>query len=59
METTAFNCHASDKEVDNWPFAAGSDAKRVAWLEIASTLNLFASHIKLIEMVAKHHEAHW
>ena len=59
METTAVNCHADDNEVDDWQFKAGSDAKQVAWLEITSSLNLYASHIKLIELVAEYHKAHW
>ena len=33
--------------------------KQVTWLEIASSLKLYASHIDLIELVAKHHGAHW
>ena len=59
METTAINCHAEYEEVDHWHFKAGSDAKNVAWLEITSSLNLFASHIDLIETIAHHHQAHW
>lgn len=59
METTAVNCHANDKEVNSWQFKAGSDAKQVAWLEIASTLKLYASHIELLEIITKNHGAHW
>lgn len=59
METYAINYHADCKEVDDWKFQAGSDAKTVAWLEITSSLNLYASHIDLIRQVAEIHQAHW
>ena len=59
METTAMNYHAEHGEVDHWHLKAGSDAKNVMWLEISSSLNLYASHINLIETVANLHQAHW
>ncbi|XP_059351902.1 ADP-ribose pyrophosphatase, mitochondrial-like isoform X1 [Daphnia carinata] len=59
METTAINCHSEHGCLEHWPLQAGSDAKQVSWLEITSSLNLYASHIDLIELVANHHKAHW
>ncbi|EFX76010.1 hypothetical protein DAPPUDRAFT_322829 [Daphnia pulex] len=59
IETSAINCHAEFQEVDHCHLKAGSDAKNVAWIKITSSLNLFASHIDLIEAVANRHQAHW
>lgn len=59
METLAVNYHAENHEVDDWKFKAGSDAQQVTWLEINSSLSLFASHLELIKKVADRHEAHW
>jgi ADP-ribose pyrophosphatase len=59
IETSAINCHAEFQEVDHCHLKAGSDAKNVAWIEITSSLNLFASHIDLIEAVPNRHQAHW
>jgi ADP-ribose pyrophosphatase len=59
METVAINYHADTDQVDDWQFKAGSDAKHVAWLEVSSSLNLYASHVRLMQLVASRHQAHW
>jgi len=59
METTAINYHADADEMDALPFRAGSDAKNVAWLEVSSKLNLYASHAGFLKLVADFHQAHW
>lgn len=59
METLAVNYHAANNEVDHWKFKPGSDAKQVAWLEMNSSLRLYASHLELVKKVAERHSAHW
>lgn len=59
METFAVNYHAEGNEVDHWKLQAGSDAKMAAWVEVSSSLNLYASHVDIIRLVAGKHKAHW
>lgn len=60
METVAVNYHdASGSSVAQLPLEAGDDAGKVAWVEIDSTLQLYASHARFLEIIAQERGAHW
>ena len=60
IETTAQNFHDQSGEfVGHISLNAGDDAIGVSWLDISANLNLYASHTKLLEIVANKHGAHW
>ncbi|RXM90951.1 ADP-ribose pyrophosphatase, mitochondrial [Acipenser ruthenus] len=60
METVAVNYHdASGSSVAQLPLEAGDDAGKVAWVEIDSTLQLYASHARFLEIIALERGAHW
>lgn len=60
METIAFNFHDEDDSVfKNFALTAGDDAGSVTWMDISSSLNLYASHKNFVENTAKLLKAHW
>ncbi|XP_041094654.1 ADP-ribose pyrophosphatase, mitochondrial [Polyodon spathula] len=60
METVAVNYHDdSGSSVAQLPLEAGDDAGKVAWVEIDSTLRLYASHARFLEIIARERGAHW
>lgn len=60
METVAVNFHdESGDSVGKFPLQAGDDAKSVRWVDIDSNLELYASHLDIIQQVANLHKAHW
>lgn len=60
METLAQNFHDEDsKFVGRFNLKSGSDACSVKWIDLSSSLKLFASHTDFLAIVAKHHDAHW
>uniref|UniRef100_A0A8D3DGN0 ADP-ribose pyrophosphatase, mitochondrial n=1 Tax=Scophthalmus maximus TaxID=52904 RepID=A0A8D3DGN0_SCOMX len=60
METVAVNFH-DDSGINNWdlPLQAGDDAGQVQWVDVDSSLALYASHSHFLELVAKERKAHW
>ncbi|KAM4531925.1 ADP-ribose pyrophosphatase, mitochondrial isoform 2-T2 [Odontesthes bonariensis] len=60
METVAINFHdESGDSVSELPLQAGDDAGEVQWLDMDSSLALYASHSHFLELVAKERKAHW
>jgi hypothetical protein len=59
METIAFNFHDEKRVLKDKYLKAGDDAANVKWLEIDSSLNLFASHKEFLHKVVDMHGAHW
>lgn len=60
METRALNFHdENNSTVGALPLEAGDDAADVKWIDVGKELNLYASHIQFIELVAEKHNAHW
>lgn len=60
METIVFNFHDEDDQfVGSLNLKSGSDAKQVQWIDISSSLKLFASHTDFVRQVAINHDAHW
>ncbi|XP_055986414.1 ADP-ribose pyrophosphatase, mitochondrial-like [Sorex fumeus] len=60
IETEAVNYHdEAGKILDHLPLQAGDDAQKVKWVDINEKLELYASHLKFIQLVAKGRGAHW
>jgi ADP-ribose pyrophosphatase len=60
METVAMNAHdGNGKGIATLKLHAGDDAVNVCWMDVDSTLKLFASHTDFLHMVATTHKAHW
>ncbi|XP_069042396.1 ADP-ribose pyrophosphatase, mitochondrial isoform X2 [Lepisosteus oculatus] len=60
METVAVNFHdETGDSVSGLPLHAGDDAGQVAWVDVDSSLRLYASHAHFLETAARHHHAHW
>ena len=60
METVAVNFHDESGETfDRIELTAGDDARSVRWIDIDSSLALYANHASFIEMTAAHRSAHW
>ncbi|XP_056871211.1 ADP-ribose pyrophosphatase, mitochondrial isoform X1 [Takifugu flavidus] len=60
METVAVNFHdESGNSVSELPLQAGDDAGYVQWVDVDSSLLLYASHSSFLELVAKERKAHW
>ncbi|KAG7459866.1 hypothetical protein MATL_G00215280 [Megalops atlanticus] len=60
METVAVNFHdETGDSVSELPLQAGDDAGQVSWVDIDSTLSLYASHSQFLETTAKKRHAHW
>ncbi|KAG7243704.1 hypothetical protein INR49_011261 [Caranx melampygus] len=60
METVAVNFHdESGDSVSELPLQAGDDAGQVQWVDVDSSLSLYASHSYFLEVVAKERKAHW
>uniref|UniRef100_H3D1Z6 ADP-ribose pyrophosphatase, mitochondrial n=1 Tax=Tetraodon nigroviridis TaxID=99883 RepID=H3D1Z6_TETNG len=60
METVAVNFHdESGNSVSELPLQAGDDAGQVQWVDVDSSLSLYASHSSFLELVAKERKAHW
>ncbi len=41
------------------PLQAGDDAGQVSWIDVDSSLALYANHLHFLETVAKERNAHW
>lgn len=41
------------------PLQAGDDAGQVQWVDVDSSLLLYANHSSFLELVAKERKAHW
>lgn len=60
METIAYNFHDESGEVvGQLKLQAGDDAVGVRWIDIDSTIRLYASHSNIVENVAKKLKSHW
>jgi ADP-ribose pyrophosphatase len=60
METIVYNFHdEQDEFVGEMNLKSGSDAEGVQWMDIDSSLKLFASHCDFICEVTTLHNAHW
>lgn len=60
METVAINFHDEDGSTLNGiALDAGDDATNVRWVTVDKQLDLYASHSKFIELMAKQRSAHW
>ncbi|XP_077068579.1 ADP-ribose pyrophosphatase, mitochondrial isoform X2 [Siphateles boraxobius] len=60
METVAVNFHdESGNSVSELPLHAGDDAGQVSWIDVDSSLDLYANHLHFLETVAKKRNAHW
>ena len=60
METIACNFHdETGKSVGAFALQGGDDAEHATWLELNSSLKLFASHVDFLREVANLHNAHW
>lgn len=61
FETTALNFHDTNGNIlrdVNWVPANG-EIKAVKWVEVSSSMVLFARHKNLARLVAKERGAHW
>ncbi len=45
--------------VSELPLQAGDDAGQVSWIDVDSSLALYANHLHFLETVAKERNAHW
>uniref|UniRef100_A0A914W6S8 Nudix hydrolase domain-containing protein n=1 Tax=Plectus sambesii TaxID=2011161 RepID=A0A914W6S8_9BILA len=60
METVAVNFHdENDSTVGGLELEAGDDASDVHWKDIASEMELYASHVSMLKTVGELHNAHW
>ncbi|XP_037648962.1 ADP-ribose pyrophosphatase, mitochondrial isoform X1 [Sebastes umbrosus] len=60
METVAVNFHDdSGNSVSGLPLQAGDDAGQVQWVDVDSSVPLYANHSHFLELVAKERKAHW
>jgi ADP-ribose pyrophosphatase len=60
METIACNFHDETGEVvKTFRLQGGDDAEHATWMELSSSLKLFASHVDFLKKVAILHKAHW
>lgn len=60
METVATNFHDEDgRSVGQFELTAGDDAANVKWMDIESSLRLYASHVDFIQTVAQKHNSYW
>jgi ADP-ribose pyrophosphatase len=60
METIVSNFHdENDKFVGELNLKSGSDAEGVEWMDVDSSLKLFASHSEFLYQVAKLRKSHW
>ena len=59
METVAVNYHDHKGAFHKFKLQAGDDAGQVAWVDVDSTLNLYASHSYFVMGAAKVNDAQW
>lgn len=60
METVAINFHdETGNSVSELPLQAGDDAGQVKWVDVDSSVALYASHSHFLEIVSKERKAHW
>lgn len=59
METIAVEFHDEKDLFASIPLNAGDDAQSVRWIDIDSTLNLYANHLKFIEKTVTNRGGHW
>jgi len=52
METVAMHFHCSDELGRMLPLEAGDDAAKVKWVDVESTLDLYANHKAWVQLVA-------
>ena len=56
---SVYNFHDEEGKLQFLHLEAGSDASAVQWTEVDSSISLYASHKRFIELTAKHRQAHW
>lgn len=60
METVAVNFHdETGEKVGRFKLHAGDDAAKVKWVDVDSSLKLYASHSDFIRKVVEQLSAHW
>jgi len=60
METVAVNFHDDDGNIFNkFKLQAGDDAGAVRWMELDSSIDLYASHIQFLKNVAQQRGSHF
>ncbi|XP_077976552.1 ADP-ribose pyrophosphatase, mitochondrial-like isoform X2 [Styela clava] len=60
METTAVNFHDKDgTSFAKMPLEGGDDARSARWMDVSSSLKLYASHSSFLKSTAEYHKAHW
>ncbi|XP_061567991.1 ADP-ribose pyrophosphatase, mitochondrial isoform X2 [Cololabis saira] len=60
METVAVNFHdESGNSVSELPLQAGDDAGQVQWVDLDSSLALYANHSHFLQLVSNERKAHW
>lgn len=60
METVAVNFHdETGEKVGKFELHAGDDAAKVKWVDVDSSLKLYASHSDFIRKVVERLSAHW
>lgn len=60
METVAINFHdGKGKYLDKFSLEAGDDAASVSWIDLDKPLDLYASHVTLIQRVCEMRSAYW
>jgi ADP-ribose pyrophosphatase len=60
MESVAYNFHDETGDiVGNMKLNAGDDARNVKWIEINSSMKLYASHSNIVKEVAEKLGAHF
>lgn len=60
METVAVNFHDEDGDhIASFTLQTGDCTKEVGWIDVSSSLNLYASHRDFLELVAKQRNARW
>lgn len=60
METMAFNFHdGTGSAVKRLYFNAGDDAKNIKWIDLSGSIELYASHRAIVQIVADLFQAHW
>ena len=60
METVVYNFHdENDKFVGQLDLQSGSDAEKVTWIDLNSSMELYGSHTDFLFEVAILRHAHW
>lgn len=60
IETTATNFHDEDGSVvGSFKLVAGDDAQNVRWIDVDSSIKLYANHAEFIKQTSHKRNAHW